>query len=105
VPGVGHAELDAEQRLDLVRQLGIVRTPAVLVLDAGGREVSRGYGQPRKADVIAALGAAVAAGESHGAGEADGERGTGEAWDARDVPEAPEVPGDEEAPAPGGTRD
>lgn len=69
VPGVGHAEVDAEERLALVRDLGIVRTPAVLVLDAAGREVSRAYGQPRKADVIAALGTAVAAGEDEGAAE------------------------------------
>jgi thiol-disulfide isomerase/thioredoxin len=59
VPGVAHAEIDAEQHLPLVRELAVTRTPAVLVLDAGGREVSRAYGQPRKADVIAALGAAV----------------------------------------------
>jgi thiol-disulfide isomerase/thioredoxin len=59
VPGVAHAEIDAEQHLPLVRELAIARTPAVLVLDACGREVSRAHGQPRKADVIAALGAAV----------------------------------------------
>lgn len=27
VPGVGHVEIDAEERLDLVRELGIDRTP------------------------------------------------------------------------------
>ncbi|WP_407700313.1 TlpA family protein disulfide reductase [Streptomyces beihaiensis] len=59
VPGVCHVEIDAEARLDLVRALGVVRTPTVLVLDAHGREVRRAAGQPRKADVIAALGAAV----------------------------------------------
>ncbi|MFE0705379.1 TlpA family protein disulfide reductase [Streptomyces sp. NPDC058872] len=59
VPGVGHVEIDAEERLDLVRRLGIVRTPTVLVLDAAGRVVRRASGQPRKADVIAALGRAV----------------------------------------------
>ncbi|MFF8636820.1 TlpA family protein disulfide reductase [Streptomyces pilosus] len=59
VPGVTHVEIDAEARLDLVRRLGIVRTPTVLVLDAAGREVRRAAGQPRKADVIAALGEAV----------------------------------------------
>ncbi|WP_346777168.1 thioredoxin family protein [Streptomyces sp. HNM0575] len=64
VPGVGHAEIDAEEHLALVRESGILRTPAVLVLDAAGREVSRAYGQPRKADVIAALGSALEAGES-----------------------------------------
>ncbi|MGV9246036.1 TlpA family protein disulfide reductase [Streptomyces sp. NPDC003710] len=59
VPGVAYVEIDAEQRLELVRALGIVRTPTVLVLDAHGRIVRRATGQPRKADVIAALGEAV----------------------------------------------
>ena len=56
VPGVAHVEIDAERHLDLVRRLGILKTPTVLVLDADGRIVRRAAGQPRKADVIAALG-------------------------------------------------
>ncbi|MEV7686884.1 thioredoxin family protein [Streptomyces bungoensis] len=59
VPGVAHVEIDAEARLDLVRELGVLKTPTVLVLDADGRVVRRAAGQPRKADVIAALGEAV----------------------------------------------
>lgn len=59
VPGVAHVEVDAEARLDLVRALDVVRTPTVLVLDADGRLVRRAAGQPRRADVIAALGEAV----------------------------------------------
>lgn len=59
VDGVAHVELDAEERLELVRRLDILRTPTVLVLDAGGRVVRRAAGQPRRADVIAALGEAV----------------------------------------------
>ncbi|WP_432136169.1 TlpA family protein disulfide reductase [Streptomyces sp. bgisy154] len=59
VPGVAHLEIDAEARLDLVRELEVVRTPTVLVLDAAGRIVRRAAGQPRKADVIAALGRAL----------------------------------------------
>ncbi|WP_432157406.1 MULTISPECIES: TlpA family protein disulfide reductase [unclassified Streptomyces] len=59
VPGVAHLEIDAEARLDLVRELDVVRTPTVLVLDAAGRIVRRAAGQPRKADVIAALGRAL----------------------------------------------
>ncbi|MER6401880.1 MULTISPECIES: thioredoxin family protein [unclassified Kitasatospora] len=59
VEGVAHIELDAEERLALVRRLEILRTPTVLVLDAGGRVVRRAAGLPRKADVIAALGEAV----------------------------------------------
>ncbi|MDN3025763.1 thioredoxin family protein [Streptomyces sp. S.PB5] len=59
VPGVAHIEIDAEAHLDLVRALDILKTPTVLVLDADGRVVRRATGQPRKADVIAALGEAV----------------------------------------------
>ncbi|KJK37434.1 thioredoxin [Streptomyces variegatus] len=59
VPGVTHVEVDAEAHLDLVRRLDILKTPTVLVLDAEGRVVRRATGQPRKADVIAALGEAV----------------------------------------------
>jgi thiol-disulfide isomerase/thioredoxin len=59
VPGVAHVEIDAEARLSLVRALDIRRTPTVLVLDAEGRIVRRAAGQPRRADVVAALGEAV----------------------------------------------
>jgi thiol-disulfide isomerase/thioredoxin len=55
VPGVAHVEIDAEHHLDLVRALGVVRTPTTLVLDAGGREVSRATGAPRAGQVLAAL--------------------------------------------------
>ncbi|POM26805.1 Thioredoxin [Actinomadura rubteroloni] len=60
VDGVAHVELDAERNLDLVRRLGVLRTPTVFVLDGTGRVVRRAAGQPRKADVIAALGTAIA---------------------------------------------
>jgi thiol-disulfide isomerase/thioredoxin len=66
VPGVKHVELDAESHLELVRRLDIMRTPTVLVLDATGAIVTRASGQPRKADVIAALGTAVDATTSPG---------------------------------------
>ena len=56
VDGVAHVEIDAESRLDLVRQLDIRRTPTVLVLGPDGHIAKRASGQPRKADVIAALG-------------------------------------------------
>ncbi|MEU9399846.1 thioredoxin family protein [Streptomyces sp. NPDC048242] len=59
VPGVTHVDIDAEAQLSLVRALGIVRTPTVLVLDATGRVVRRAAGQPRRADVIAVLGEAL----------------------------------------------
>ena len=56
VPGVSHVEIDAEDNLDLVRALDIRRTPTVLFLDARGQVRKHASGQPRKADVIAALG-------------------------------------------------
>ncbi|WP_017603137.1 TlpA family protein disulfide reductase [Nocardiopsis alkaliphila] len=59
VEGVAHVEVDAESHLDLVRRLQVRGTPTVFVLDASGRIVRRAQGQPRKADVIAALGQAV----------------------------------------------
>ncbi|WP_280701316.1 thioredoxin family protein [Kitasatospora sp. GP82] len=59
VVGVAHVEIDAEERLELVRRLEILRTPTVLVLDADGRVMRRAAGQPRRADVIAALGEAL----------------------------------------------
>jgi thiol-disulfide isomerase/thioredoxin len=57
VPGVVHVEVDAEHHLELVRRLGILRTPTTLVLDARGVEVTRAAGAPRKEQVLAALGA------------------------------------------------
>jgi thiol-disulfide isomerase/thioredoxin len=56
VPGVAHVEIDAEDHLDLVRELDIRRTPTVLFLDASGVQRKHASGLPRKADVIAALG-------------------------------------------------
>jgi thiol-disulfide isomerase/thioredoxin len=55
VPGVEHLEVDAEHHLELVRRLGILRTPTTLVLDAAGREVNRAAGAPRKEQVLSAL--------------------------------------------------
>ena len=55
VPGVQHVEVDAESELDLVRRLGILRTPTTLVLDPRGREVTRASGAPTKAQVLSAL--------------------------------------------------
>jgi thiol-disulfide isomerase/thioredoxin len=62
VDGVRHVDIDAAERLDLVRRLRISSTPTVLVLDQRGAIVKRASGLPRKADVIAALGAAVKVG-------------------------------------------
>lgn len=60
-PGVTHVDLDVEQHLDLARELDVSRTPTVMVLDSSGAIVRRASGQPRKADVIAALGEAIPA--------------------------------------------
>jgi len=54
--GVGFLDVDAEEHLALVRRLEIRRTPTVFVLDSHGRIAQRASGQPRKADVVAALG-------------------------------------------------
>ena len=57
--GVAHVEIDAASRLDLVRRLRITSTPTVLVLGPDGSIVRRAVGQPRQADVIAALGSVI----------------------------------------------
>lgn len=62
--GVVHAEVDAPSRLDLVRAFRIYVTPTVLVLAPDGRVVNRVSGQPRKTDLIAALGHVVTAANS-----------------------------------------
>jgi thiol-disulfide isomerase/thioredoxin len=59
VDGVVHVDVDAEANLDLVRRLDVRRTPTVLVLDAHGHVTKRASGQPRKADVLAALGSVL----------------------------------------------
>jgi thiol-disulfide isomerase/thioredoxin len=60
VPGVAHVEIDAEHHLELVRELGVLRTPTTLVLDGDGREITRATGAPRPGDVLAVLQAAMA---------------------------------------------
>ena len=55
VDGVAHVEVDAEQHLDLVRRLKVMRTPTTLVLDATGAEVGRAGGVPTRQQVGAAL--------------------------------------------------
>ena len=62
VPGVAHVEVDAEEHLDLVRRLHVLRTPTVFVLDDAGAIRKRASGTPRKADIIAALGEFVTIG-------------------------------------------
>jgi hypothetical protein len=61
LPGVRHVEVDAESHLDLVRELDIRRTPTVLFVDPAGSVVRRASGQPRRADVVAAVAPFLAA--------------------------------------------
>ncbi|SDT01383.1 Thiol-disulfide isomerase or thioredoxin [Nocardioides scoriae] len=58
-PGVAHVEVDAEEHLDVVRRLGVLRTPTTIVLDRAGREVTRASGAPSRQQVLSALDAAV----------------------------------------------
>ena len=60
-PGVVHVEIDAEHRLDLVRRLGVLRTPTTLVLDADGHETTRAAGAPTRDQVLSALAATLRA--------------------------------------------
>ncbi|AXT86073.1 thioredoxin [Aeromicrobium sp. A1-2] len=57
--GVVTIDIDAEAHLDMVRRLNIMRTPTVLVLDAGGAISTRASGLPRREQVLAALGEAI----------------------------------------------
>ena len=59
VDGVEHIEIDAEAHLDLVREIGILRTPTTLVLDGTGRITARASGVPRREQVLAALDVSV----------------------------------------------
>jgi thiol-disulfide isomerase/thioredoxin len=54
--GVRHVEVDAGERMDLVRLLDVRRTPTVFVLDPDGRVARRGSGLMNKAEVLQALG-------------------------------------------------
>jgi thiol-disulfide isomerase/thioredoxin len=55
VPGVEHVDVDAESRLELVRELGISSTPTTLLLDADGVVRRKATGVPRRDEVYAAL--------------------------------------------------
>jgi hypothetical protein len=67
--GVELVEVDAAARLDLARRLNVLATPTILVLGPDGAIASRASGQPRKADVLAAVsGLLAASGSVQGAG-------------------------------------
>ncbi len=54
-PGVRHIDVDAEHHLDVVRRLGVMRTPTTLILDDSGRELGRATGVPSGEQVLAVL--------------------------------------------------
>ncbi len=56
--GVAHVEIDAEARLDLVREFDVLRTPTTLVLNHEGVVVARISGAPSEAHAREALEAA-----------------------------------------------
>jgi thiol-disulfide isomerase/thioredoxin len=58
-PGVVTVDIDAESHLQLVRDLSVMRTPTVLVLDAAGTVTTRASGLPRREQVLAAVERAV----------------------------------------------
>jgi hypothetical protein len=66
--GVGHREVLVDDHLDLVRTLGVLRTPTVLVVDGGGREVARMSGAVSDTQARQALNRVTTA-----VAEADGE--------------------------------
>ena len=53
--GVTHVEIDAEQHLDLVRKLDVMRTPTIVILGPTGDIIFRVVGVPRAAELRAAL--------------------------------------------------
>jgi thiol-disulfide isomerase/thioredoxin len=54
-PGVVHVEIDAELHLDLVRHVGILRTPTTLLLGPAGQELGRAGGVPSREQVLRVL--------------------------------------------------
>jgi len=54
-PGVTVREVDVAVRPELVRLLGIRRTPTTLVVDPSGVELARTVGVPRRSDLLGTL--------------------------------------------------
>ena len=52
---VVHIDIDAEDNLELVRELKILSTPTTLILDSTGHEVGRAVGAPKREQVLNAL--------------------------------------------------
>jgi thioredoxin-like negative regulator of GroEL len=62
--GVALIEIDAARRLDLARRLNVLSTPTVFVLAPDGSIAGRASGQPRRADVLAAVSSVLDGGAS-----------------------------------------
>ena len=58
-PGVAFVEIDAADRMELTKRLRVMSTPTVLVLGADGVIERRSSGQPRKSELLAAVGAVL----------------------------------------------
>lgn len=54
-PGVSHVEVNAEEHLPLVRELGITRTPTTLILDQHGTIRGKANGVPKRSEVLDSL--------------------------------------------------
>ncbi|MFF5227101.1 TlpA family protein disulfide reductase [Dactylosporangium sp. NPDC000521] len=61
VAGVRHVELDAEEHLAAVRELGIWRLPTLLIVDAHGTIARRTVGVPDRASLHATVTEVLAA--------------------------------------------
>ncbi|HEX6356846.1 thioredoxin family protein [Actinophytocola sp.] len=53
--GLHHTELDLTDRPDLARELSVLRTPTTLAVDAGGTEILRIGGVPKRDELLDAL--------------------------------------------------
>lgn len=53
--GVSHVEVNAEDHLPLVRELGITRTPTTFILDKTGTIRGKVSGIPRRDEVLESL--------------------------------------------------
>jgi len=51
-PGVVHIEIDAEAHLDLVREMGVTRTPTTFILNGRGDVVGKSVGLPKRLEVM-----------------------------------------------------
>ena len=51
-PGVVHIEIDAEAHLDLVREMGVTRTPTTFILNRKGDVVGKSVGLPKRLEVM-----------------------------------------------------